>query len=74
MKHKYLWDMSERNYHDINDNKEDEDNILVHIKEEKEGLLDAYVNSEIDREEYAMQIENLDNRMKVKWIMKMSLL
>ena len=66
--------MSEKNYHDINDNEEDEDNILEHIKEEKEGLLDAYVNSEIDREEYAMQIENLDNRMKVKWIMKMSLL
>lgn len=66
--------MSERNYHDVNDNEEDVDNILVHIKEEKEGLLDAYVNSEIDREEYAMQIENLDNRMKVKWIMKMSLL
>ena len=66
--------MSERNYHNVNDNEEDVDNILVHIKEEKEGLLDAYVNSEIDREEYAMQIENLDNRMKVKWIMKMSLL
>ena len=66
--------MSEKNYHDVNDNEVDEDNILEHIKEEKDGLLDAYVNSEIDREEYAMQIEKLDNRMKVKWIVKMSLL
>ena len=46
-------------------NNEEQLDFMEYLKEEKDCLLHAFANNEIDREEYSMELDKLDIRMKV---------
>ena len=46
-------------------NNEEQLDFMEYLKEEKDCLWYAFANNEIDREEYSMELDKLDIRMKV---------